>query len=242
MPDPGQIETLQSDTRVRFLVIDDHPLFRDALHSAIALAYPAAETLEATSITEAMEVLGRETGFDLALLDLNIPGVRGFEGLLELRTNYPRLPIVIVSGHEEARVVREVISYGAAGFIPKSIKKAELASAVKQIINGAVFLPPGYSGSGLDEEDAERKEMIRRISQLTPQQLRVLNMLRDGLLNKQIAFELDVGETTVKAHVSEVLRKLKVISRTQAAIEASKLSGEDLIQAAEGFNSTDSKS
>ena len=102
MPGPGHIETLQSNTHVRFLVIDDHPLFRDALHSAVALAYPAAETFEAASITEAMEILERETGFDLALLDLNIPGVRGFEGLLELRTNFPRLPIVVVSGHEEA--------------------------------------------------------------------------------------------------------------------------------------------
>jgi len=220
---------------VSFLIIDDHPLFRDALQSAIAPAYPTAETLEASSVDEAIDILVRVPGVDLALLDLKIPGVRGFDGLLQLRTQFPKVPIVVISGVEEQRIVKEVISFGAAGFIPKSFKKTELAFAIKQVMDGIVYLPPDYSESQEGEKEQHHSDMIQRISQLTPQQLRVLHMLQDGLLNKQIAYELQVSETTVKAHVSEILRKLNVISRTQAAMEAAKLSAEDLMRAAEGF-------
>ncbi len=220
---------------VRFLIIDDHPLFRDALQSAIAPAYPLAETLEAASIDEAVDILVQNSTIDLALLDLKIPGVRGFDGLLQLRTQFPKVPIVVISGVEEQRIVKEAISFGAAGFIPKSFKKTDLALAIKQVMDGVVYLPPDYDDSPEGEDAEHRSDMIQRISQLTPQQLRVLHMLQDGLLNKQIAYELQVSETTVKAHVSEILRKLNVISRTQAAMEASKLSGEDLMRAAEEF-------
>ncbi len=220
---------------VRFLIIDDHPLFRDALQSAIAPAYPLAETLEAASIDEAVDILMQNSTIDLALLDLKIPGVRGFDGLLQLRTQFPKVPIVVISGVEEQRIVKEAISFGAAGFIPKSFKKTDLALAIKQVMDGVVYLPPDYDDSPEGEDAEHRSDMIQRISQLTPQQLRVLHMLQDGLLNKQIAYELQVSETTVKAHVSEILRKLNVISRTQAAMEASKLSGEDLMRAAEEF-------
>ncbi len=226
-------KTSTADARTRFLVIDDHPLFRDALHSAVSLAYPAAQTFEAASISEAVKILETNPGIDLALLDLIIPGVRGFDGLVELRTRFSRLPIVVVSGHEESRVVRQVISFGAAGLIPKSFKKSELADAIRQVLEGAVFLPPGYDESDQDDEEANRQEMIKRFALLTPQQTRVLNMIREGLLNKQIAYELQVGETTVKAHVSEILKKLQVVSRTQAAIEASKLTGESYLRLAE---------
>ncbi len=220
---------------VRFLIIDDHPLFRDALQSAIAPAYPLAETLEAASIDEAVDILVQNPTIDLALLDLKIPGVRGFDGLLQLRTQFPKVPIVVISGVEGQRIVKEAISFGAAGFIPKSFKKTELALAIKQVMDGVVYLPPDYDDGAHGEDAEHRSDMIQRISQLTPQQLRVLHMLQDGLLNKQIAYELQVSETTVKAHVSEILRKLNVISRTQAAMEASKLSGEDLMRAAEEF-------
>ncbi len=226
---------------VRFLIVDDHPLFRDALQSAIALAYPTSTTHEAASISEAVEVLTRHPAMDLALLDLKIPGVRGFDGLLQLRTQFPKVPIVVISGVEEPRIVKEVISFGAAGFIPKSFKKTELAFAIRQVMEGTVYLPPDYVEEAEGEDEQHHHDMIQRISQLTPQQLRVLHMLQDGLLNKQIAYELQVSETTVKAHVSEILRKLNVISRTQAAMEAAKLSGEELMRAAEGFPETEVK-
>lgn len=211
----------------RFLVIDDHPLFREALQSAISLAFDDVTAVEARSIDEALMALSDNPAFDLALLDLNMPGTKGFEGLLELRTQHPRLPVVVVSGHEEARIISEALSYGVAGFIPKSAKKSELAAAITEVMNGSIYVPQGYDApqNGTDNTKAE---LIAKIASLTPQQVRVLQMIKQGLLNKQIAYELKVGETTIKAHVSEILRKLNVFSRTQAVIEVSKLDSKDL--------------
>lgn len=213
----------------RFLIIDDHPLFREALLSAISLAFADATAVEARSINEALAALAENPAFDLALLDLNMPGTRGFEGLLELRTQHPRLPVVVVSGHEEARIITEALSYGVAGFIPKSAKKAELAAAITDVMNGSVHVPHGYDTPQNGNHDT-KSELIAKIASLTPQQVRVLQMIKQGLLNKQIAYELKVGETTIKAHVSEILRKLNVFSRTQAVIEVSKLDGKDLFR------------
>lgn len=217
----------------RFLIVDDHPLFREALQSALHTAYPDAETADARSVPEADQMLKGDRAFDLVLLDLNLPGVKGFEGLLHFRTNYPRLPVVIVSGHEEPRIVSEAIAYGASGFIPKSTRRSDLATAVQAVMGGAVYLPADYREPEAAPDDADRRELIGRMATLTPQQLRVLQMLREGLLNKQIAYELQVGETTVKAHVSEILRKLNVYSRTQAVIEVSKLDAEGPMKDAE---------
>ena len=214
----------------RFLIIDDHPLFREALHSAVQMAYPDVDTVEARSIAEAVDVLSSGKSFDLALLDLSMPDVRGFEGLLQLRTRYPRLPVVIVSGYEDAKIISEALSYGAAGFIPKSARKSELADAIRTVMDGAVFVPETYQAGAQGPDSADRADLLSRLSKLTPQQLRVLRMLQQGLLNKQIAYELQVGETTVKAHVSEILRKLNVYSRTQAVIEVSKLDNADLFR------------
>jgi DNA-binding NarL/FixJ family response regulator len=212
----------------RFLIIDDHPLFREALQSAIMLAFSNAEAVEARSISEAIEALNENAVFDLALLDLNMPGIQGFEGLRELRTQFPRLPVVVVSGHEEARIITEALSYGVAGFIPKSFKKSELAGAIQDVINGLVFVPQGYEPH--TTSDRNTSAVITSLASLTPQQLRVLQLLKLGMLNKQIAYELKVGETTIKAHVSEILRKLKVFSRTQAVIEVSKIDAKELFR------------
>ncbi|MFH1796215.1 MAG: response regulator transcription factor [Pseudomonadota bacterium] len=225
--------TFATDTTARFLIIDDHPLFREALHSAVSMAYPKVETIEATTVAEALETLKGGAPFDLALLDLNIPGVQGFDGLLQIRTSHPRLPVVIVSGHEDNRIISQALSYGAAGFIPKSSRKADLASAIRDVMEGAVYVPQSYQPQPGAARDEDRSELVRRLSTLTPQQMRVLNMLRQGLLNKQIAYELQVGETTVKAHVSEILRKLHVYSRTQAVIEVSRLDQADLFREAD---------
>lgn len=207
----------------KFLIIDDHPLFREALHGAVELAYPNSETYDAASLDDACSLLDNDSSFDLALLDLSIPGVTGMDGLLHLRTHHPRLPVVVVSGVEDPPVIAQVMAYGAAGFIPKSSKKTTLAHAIQQVINGATYLPETYSSADEDPIDDQTRRMIERLSSLTPQQIRVLQMICNGLLNKQIAYELQVGETTVKAHVSEILRKLGVSSRTQAVIEVKKL-------------------
>jgi len=217
-------------SRTRFLIIDDHPLFREALQSAVQLEYPDVETVEARSVAEALDLLAGSSQFDLALLDLSIPGVHGFEGLLQLRTGHPRLPVVIVSGHEEPRIISEALSYGEAGFIPKSVRKSDLAAAIRHVMEGAVYVPEGYDAPAANDDLSDRAEMVKRLATLTPQQLRVLQMLRQGMLNKQIAYELQVGETTVKAHVSEILRKLNVYSRTQAVIEVSKLDSAELFR------------
>jgi DNA-binding NarL/FixJ family response regulator len=206
-----------------FLVVDDHPLFLEALQLAIHAAYPDATITEATSIATAKTAIGGRRDFDLVLLDLCMPGTRGFDGLIELRTLFPKLPVVIVSALADHRIVHEAMTCGAAGFIAKSTRKPELAAAIRDVMAGTVALPVGYQPPLADHDDANGQGMVRRFASLTPQQQRVLQMLRLGKLNKQIAHDLDVGETTVKAHVSEILRKLNVASRTQAVIEMSKI-------------------
>ena len=220
----------EASEAVRFLIIDDHPLFREALHSAVQMTHPDADTMEARSISEAMELLAGAKPFDLALLDLSMPDVHGFDGLLQLRTRFPRLPVLVVSGHEDAKIISEALSYGAAGFVPKSARKDDLGMAIRTVMEGAVYVPETYKGRQPSSESADRADMVQRLSRLTPQQLRVLQMLRQGMLNKQIAYELQVGETTVKAHVSEILRKRNVYSRTQAVIEVSKLDNVELFR------------
>ena len=203
----------------RFLIVDDHPLFREALRSAICAASPGAEIREATLIVDAVAtIMATPRGFDLVLLDLTLPGTCGFEGLLELRGRFPHLPIMIVSSLEDRAVVQQALSFGAAGFVTKSAKKTEIAAALKAVLSGTIYLPRDLTGMQLSQAD-----MAARLATLTPRQLRVLQMLRQGLLNKQIAHELAVGETTVKAHVTEVLRKLGVNNRTQAVIETGKI-------------------
>jgi DNA-binding NarL/FixJ family response regulator len=204
-----------------FLVVDDHPLFLDALKAAIECAYPGAKVLEASSIEAATRAIAEHKVFDLVLLDLTMPGISGFDGLLELRSQHPSLPIVIVSAHEDPRVVHEAMTLGANGFIPKSVRKAELTEAIRKAMAGVPVLPAGYQTP--PKARASGDDLAARLGTLTRQQLRVLQMLRQGKLNKQIAHELDVGETTVKAHVSEILRKLNVVSRTQAVIEVSRI-------------------
>lgn len=210
------------------LIIDDHPLFREALSAALSLAYPAVRSREVSDVDEAISVLESERDFDIALLDLNIPGVHGFEGLLKLRALHPRLPVLVVSGLENDQIIEEAITYGAAGFLPKSLGREVLATAVNRVMAGDVYMPDGLLSGDDAEGGSAKADIIARLLSLTPQQLRVLFMLREGLLNKQIAYELDVGATTVKKHVSEILRKLRVHSRTQAVIEVSKLDQDEL--------------
>jgi DNA-binding NarL/FixJ family response regulator len=205
------------------LIVDDHPLFLEALQRSITSVLPGAETVEAVSIDAAKAALAGRTRFDVVLLDLALPGTKGFDGLLELRTLYPKIPIVVVSALEDPRIVNEVIGYGAAGFISKSADKAEIGKALKDVMDGSVTLPKGFSPPSTEPAATGRGDLAMRLQTLTPKQLNVLQLLRQGLLNKQIAHALQIEETTVKAHVSEILRKLNVASRTQAVIEAQKI-------------------
>lgn len=212
-------------TLSKVLIVDDHPLFREALSTAVALGFPMSSCSEAASIDDALNILDNSTGFDIALVDLKIPGVSGFDGLIQLRNQHPRLPIIIVSGLEDVQIVREAMAFGAAGYVPKTVGKEGLAIAINAVMQGDVYLPEKYHNNKQEDDDVDSAScaLAERVSSLTPQQLRVLSMLREGLLNKQIAYELSVGNSTIKKHVSEILRKLHVNSRTQAVIEVSKL-------------------
>jgi DNA-binding NarL/FixJ family response regulator len=203
----------------RFIIADDHPLFRDALRQTVAARYPAAAIEEAASLDEVVARLGAEEDADLVLLDLVMPGMHGFSGLLFLRAQYPGVPVVIVSASEDVGSIRNAISFGASGYIPKSLATDRIGQAITAVLAGAVWTPPDVD---LEPRGASGN-LVDRLVTLTPQQLRVLMMLSEGLLNKQIAYELDVSEATVKAHVSAILLKLGVDSRTQAVIAASRI-------------------
>ena len=218
---------------LRLLLVDDHPLFREALASAIALAFPGAELHEADGIRAACDILDRHPAIDLTLLDLTMQGVAGFDGLVTIRTRFPRVPILIVSGLEEPRIMHEAVRHGAAGFVPKAVDKATLTRAISEVLGGALFMPPDRGAPPQPARPNSKKPpLAERVARLTPQQMRVLTMIRQGKLNKQIAHELQVGDSTVKAHVSEILRKLEVISRTQIVIETAYL---DFDQTGGGF-------
>lgn len=218
----------------RILIVDDHPLFREALHTAIKSAMPRVEIHEAENIDAALRVLKNVGRFKLALLDLFMPDTNGFEGLLTLRKQFPKLPVMIVTGQEDNRLIREAVNYGASGFIAKSANGEDIAQAITEVLAGNIYIPNDYTTEELDQINQEREDLARRLFSLTRQQLIVLRMLREGKLNKQIAYELGVGETTVKAHVSEILRKMNVVSRTQAVIEASKIDFDTILNQATG--------
>ena len=213
----------------RFVIADDHPLFRGALREAVAGSFDEADIAEAGSFDEVSKLIDRHGEVDLVLLDLAMPGVRGFSGLLYLRAQYPGVPVVVVSGNQDPTVIRRCIEFGASGFIPKTLPVEMMRDAIRKVLDGAVWCPPDVDlALGTD---TEMQQLLSRLASLTPQQVRVLMMLSEGLLNKQIAYGLGVSEATVKAHVSAILQKLGVDSRTQAVIIASKIDPEQWQQA-----------
>jgi DNA-binding NarL/FixJ family response regulator len=180
-----------------------------------------AEVAEAGSFDDASALLDKEGDTDLVLLDLSMPGVRGFSGLIYLRAQYPSVPVIVVSANDDPAVIRRCMEFGASGFIPKTLGVEAMRTAMARVLEGGVWTPPDVDLKG--GTDAETTDLMARLATLTPQQVRVLMMLSEGLLNKQIAYNLSVSEATVKAHVSAILQKLNVESRTQAVIAAAKI-------------------
>ena len=205
----------------RFVIADDHPLFRRALKDALARLFADAEVVEAGSFDEIAQIIDSAAEPDLILLDLAMPGVRGFSGLLYLRAQCPSVPVVVISANEDPGVIRRCLEFGASGFIPKTVAASTIRDAVVEVLQGGIWSPPGIPLGRAGSPEAKR--LLARLATLTPQQVRVLMMLSEGLLNKQIAYELGVSEATVKAHVSAILQKLGVDSRTQAVIAASRI-------------------
>ena len=195
------------------LVADDHPLFRAALIQVLHARFPRFQTLEAASAATLDKALEEHPEVELVLLDLAMPGARGFSSLLHVRGGYPQIPVVVVSSNEHPRVIRRAQQFGAAGFIPKSAPAEDMAAAIEAVLEGDNWFPP--MAAERSEADAA---LAARLAQLTPQQFRVLLYMADGLLNKQIAHELGLAENTVKVHVTAILKKLECYSRTQAAV------------------------
>jgi DNA-binding NarL/FixJ family response regulator len=212
---------LNEVTNYRLVIADDHPLFRGALREAVTGLLDRVDIAEAGTFDEVAELLDRGGEVDLVLLDLTMPGVRGFSGLMYMRAQYPSVPVIVVSANDDPSAIRRCMEFGASGFIPKTLGVDVMRRAIRGVLNGGLWTPPDVDLTA--GSDAESSELMARLATLTPQQVRVLMMLSEGLLNKQIAYQLGVSEATVKAHVSAILQKLGVESRTQAVIAAAKI-------------------
>lgn len=195
------------------LVADDHPLFRAAVIHVLQQTLPQADVVEASSAATLSAMLRSHPQAELVLLDLAMPGARGFSALLHVRGEHPDIPVVVISSNDHPRVIRRAQQFGAAGFIPKSTPAESIGTAVASVLEGGTWFPPMTAERS--EADAQ---LASKLAQLTPQQFRVLLSLADGLLNKQIAHELGLAENTVKVHVTAILKKLDCYSRTQAAV------------------------
>lgn len=207
----------------RILIVDDHPLFREALKQAISSGVANASVSQTGSLDAARALLDKDDNYDLILLDLRMPGVQGLSGLIYMRAQYPSIPVVIITAADDQGLVQKALNLNASGFIPKTSGIETIIEAVNAVLQGEIWVPGGYDQ--ISAGDKELDDIARRIATLTAQQIRVLMMLKEGLLNKQIAYELNVSEATIKAHVSAILQKLNVSSRTQAVIAASRIDG-----------------
>ena len=210
----------------KFVIADDHPLFRGAMKQALSGVCDVTTILEDGDFESTKALVAANEDIDLLLLDLSMPGTSGLSGLISLRGIHAALPMVVVSAHDDPETIRRALELGASGFISKSASMEEIREAVRIVLSGGITAPAGID-LGV-ERDQEISDLIKRLQSLTPQQARVLGMLAEGLLNKQIAYVLSVSEATIKAHVSAVLQKLGVDSRTQAVILLSRIGGDPL--------------
>lgn len=203
---------------VKAIIADDHPLFRAALAQAAKESALDGDILEARDFTRLMQQLAKLTDVELIFLDLNMPGNEGFNGLIQLRNTHPDILVIMVSAVEDAATIAKAIALGASAYIPKSAPLTQITLAIEHVLNGEVWIPEDVCLNA-DSQLAEREQShAEKLEKLSPSQFKVLKMIADGLLNKQIAYEMNIQETTVKQHVSAVLHKLEVNNRTQAGI------------------------
>jgi DNA-binding NarL/FixJ family response regulator len=211
----------------KILIADDHPLFREAITNVIESGFPDTETLETENLETALALAQEHDDLDLVLLDLNMPGMNGLNGLISLRNEAPTVPVVIVSAEDDKQIVLQAITCGAVGFISKSSPRNQMTEALQQILDGNVYLPSdiirqsGQEGRRNRRGNDNPQIAPELLSSLTRRQLLVLERMAKGESNKQIAYNLHIAETTVKAHVSAILRKLGVHNRVQAILSAS---------------------
>jgi DNA-binding NarL/FixJ family response regulator len=204
----------------KIIIADDHPLFRQALLNTLKAQLTQTHWVEAQTIEELEQQLTANSDSDLLLLDLNIPGAHGFNTLIHVRNHFPQIPVVIVSAHEDQETIAKSIEFGAAGFVPKSTPVETIFTAIQQILMGDIWVPEIFLKNEKNEDHASIAE---RVASLTQQQYRILMMFAQGMLNKQIAYDLHVSEATIKAHATAIFRKLDVRNRTQAVIAIGQL-------------------
>jgi DNA-binding NarL/FixJ family response regulator len=216
------------------LVIDDHPLFCEALQMTLSEAMGVGTIATAPSLQAGIAILRGGMDADAIVLDLNLPDVAGLDGLARLRTSAPGVPVIVVSSMAEDRIITAVLHAGAAGFVPKHSPREAFVTAIRAVIQGGTYLPEGYRPPAKDQGETAAQDALDRLAELTPQQARILALICEGRLNKQIAYELSISETTVKAHVTAILRKLGAQSRTQAVHIANAASFAQLLRAGDG--------
>ncbi|MBL0710483.1 MAG: response regulator transcription factor [Colwellia sp.] len=204
----------------KIIIADDHPLFRQALLGTLKPKLNKTQWLEAETIKQLEQQLQANNESDLLLLDLNIPGAHGFATLIHVRNHFPQIPVVVVSAHEDHNTISQAMNYGAAGFVPKSTPVDDIFTAIMAVLSGDVWLPESFKGK---QADGKSSDIAERVASLTHQQYRILLMFAQGLLNKQIAYDLNVSEATIKAHATAIFRKLDVRNRTQAVIAIAQL-------------------
>ncbi|MCW8962208.1 MAG: response regulator transcription factor [Gammaproteobacteria bacterium] len=202
---------------VQVLVADDHPLFREAIVHLLTRTIPEVVIHEASSLAQSRDILSDHRGVSLLLLDLKLSDTSGIDGLLYLKKTYPSVPVIVISAYDNQAVIQDALRYGASGFIPKHLGMDEIAEAINIVLEGDVWFP----GSDDIQENREHEPADQPdFSELTATQIKVLSLLRDGKPSKEMATILSVTEATVKAHLTEIYRKLNVRNRTQAVVLA----------------------
>lgn len=206
------------------LIADDHPLFREAVSQVLRIQYPELKLSQASDIVSLQALLQKLDDIDLVLLDLHMPGAYGFSALVYIAQHYKNLPILVLSAHEKPEIMHKAIGYGASGFLNKAASVDEIQAAIAAVTKGQTYLPEIAKQYRPSTEHGQQDSIAEAIAALTGQQYIVLTMVAQGLLNKQIAYELDVTEATIKAHLTAIFKKLGVRTRTQLAVAVSHLS------------------
>lgn len=206
----------------KIIIADDHPLFRTAMQQAVMQLVPDVEIEQAESLPELQKVVEQHSDADLILLDLQMPGAHGYSGLVFLRSHFPEIPVIVVSACEDPSIMCQALDHQASGYISKSSPLDDISEAIRKVLEGDLYLPE-VARRHQHQPNQNAMDLAERLASLTPQQFRVLTMMSEGMLNKQIAYDLDVSEATIKAHVTAIFRKLGVRTRTQAVIAVQSL-------------------
>jgi len=210
----------------KIIIADDHPMFRNALRQSISNNY-SCEIIECESLDSLKSELKEHNYADLLILDLNMPGADGFSSLVYVQEKYPHLPVIMISANDKIDVIRTAKSFGALGYISKSANIETIRAAITEVLQGDTFFPEEIESIDAPNNNSELLELTKGVADLTPQQYKVLQMLKQGLLNKQIAYDLEVSEATIKAHVTAIMRKLGANNRTQAVMKVANIELKD---------------